>query len=159
MVSAYSPRVAWAAKWGDGTLYRTVDGGENWEAVAEAGRNDIDDMCAYSADSLWIVQFQGSVVPGTIYHVSVDEDGEADVDDFYPTDKNGKVLPYTYEGLTCVDDQTALVVGYSTMLNPPPQHEKGIILRTDDGGQTWERQPLPVDDVEFWKVSFVGARR
>jgi photosystem II stability/assembly factor-like uncharacterized protein len=157
MVSAYSPRVAWAAKWYDGMLYRTTDGGENWESVAEVGPNDIDDMCAYSADALWLVQFQGSVVPGIIYHVSVD--GVPDVVDFHPVDKNGNVLPYYYGGLACVDDQTALVVGYSTMLNPPPQHESGIILLTNDGGETWERQPLPVDDVKFWKVSFVGARR
>jgi photosystem II stability/assembly factor-like uncharacterized protein len=155
MVSAYSPRVVWAAKWKDGHLFRTVDGGENWEAVAEVGVNDIDDMCAYSADALWLVQFQGSVVPGTIYHVSV-EGEDPIVDDFHPVDKNGNVLLYYYGGLACVDDQTALVVGWTVEFN---SSQKGIILSTNDGGQTWERQPLPVDDVKFWKVSFVGARR
>ena len=156
MVSAYSPKVVWAAIWSSGALYRTVDGGETWEIIdARIGGNDIDDMCAYSADALWFVQYQGSVVPGVIYHVSV-EGGIPDVVEFHPVDKNGNVLPYAYEGLTCVDDQTALVVGYTVEFN---SSQKGIILLTNDGGQTWERHPLPVDDVSFWKVSFVGAHR
>jgi photosystem II stability/assembly factor-like uncharacterized protein len=157
MVSAYSPRVVWATTTTYGYLYRTVDGGENWENLGELpGPNDFDDMCAYSADALWLVQFQGGQdAAGDIYHVSLDG-GELDAKTFQPFDG----LPYKYEGLTCVDDQTAVVVGFTDMTNPPlPQKERGIILVTNDGGQTWERQPLPVDDVRFWKVSFVGARR
>jgi photosystem II stability/assembly factor-like uncharacterized protein len=148
MVSAYSPKVVWAAIWSSGVLYRTVDGGETWNIIdAGIGPNDIDDMCAYSADALWAVQFQGTNT-GLIYHVSL-EGEEAYVDTFQPVSGSG----YTYGGLTCIDDQTALVLGYT--IDPP----KGIILATNDGGQSWVRQPTPVDDVVFWKVSFVGARR
>lgn len=151
MVSAYSPRVAWSAGWFDGTLYRTADGGENWENVAQAGANDIDDMCAYSADALWLVQFQAAATSyGIIYHVRLEDGKDPVVKSFIP------YPDYRYEGLTCVNDQTALVVGYT---DSPDLSPKGIILVTNDGGDTWERQPLPVDDVKFWKVSFVGARR
>lgn len=151
MVSAYSLRVVWAAAWGDGTLYRTADGGENWENVGNVGgANDIDDMCAYSADKVWLVQFQGSATGyGIIYNARL-EGGEICVDQFTP-DPN-----YKYEGLTCVDDQRALVVGYT---DSPDLLPKGIILATNDGGQSWVRQRIPVDDAKFWKVSFVGARR
>lgn len=31
-------------------------------------------------------------------------------------------------------------------------------LRTSDG-ETWTSQPLPVNNVGLWKVSFVGAHR
>jgi photosystem II stability/assembly factor-like uncharacterized protein len=148
MVSAYSPRVVWAVQTLDGNLYRTLDGGENWENVGYVGGpNDFDDMCAYSADALWLVQYQSYV--GNIYHVRL-EDGKADTKTFTPD------LNYNYEGLTCVNDQAAVVVGYTEL---PDVSQKGIILLTNDGGETWERQPLPVDDVKFWKVSFVGARR
>ncbi len=150
MVSAYSPRVVWAATWGSGALFRTLDGGENWKIEAEVGPNDIDDMCAYSADALWFVQFQGTLVGGIIYHVRL-KDGEAEIEQFNP------FPPYVYEGLTCANDQTAVVVGYTDVADPAQQ--RGIILVTKDGGQTWENQPLPVDDVKLWKVSFVGARR
>ena len=149
MVSAYSARVVWAAVWADSHLYRTADGGETWENVAEVGMNDIDDMCAYSADALWFVQFQGTLTGnGLIYHLRL-EDGEAQ--EFIPVEE------YKYEGLTCVNDQAAMVVGYTDLPDPPQQ--RGIILVTNDGGQTWENQPLPVDDVSLWKVSFVGAYR
>ena len=151
MVSAYSPRVVWAAAWGDGSLYRTVDGGENWNVVGAVGPNDIDDMCAYSTDKVWLVQFQASQTGyGIIYHVRL-EDGQANIESFIPDPD------YKIEGLTCVDDKTVLVVGSTNSTDPSLQ--KGIILSTNDGGQSWVRHPLPVDDVSFWKVSFVGARR
>ena len=151
MVSAYSLRVVWAAAWGDGSLYRTADGGENWENLGNVGgANDIDDMCAYSADKVWLVQFQSSMTGyGIIYNARL-EDGQIRVDQFTPD------INYKYEGLTCVDDQRALVVGYT---DSPGLVPKGIILATNDGGQSWVRQRIPVDDAKFWKVSFVGARR
>ncbi len=150
MVSAYSPRVVWAATWMSGALFRTADGGENWKIVAEVGPNDIDDMCAYSANALWFVQFQGTQVGGVIYHL-YPEDKEVEIEQFNPFPS------YLYEGLTCVNDQAAVAVGF-TNANEPPQ-QRGIILVTNDGGQTWENQALPVDDVRLWKVSFVGAHR
>lgn len=150
MVSAYSTRVVWAAVWDDGTVYRTIDGGETWEGIKALGPNDIDDLCAYSADKAWAVQYQGFNT-GFIYHIAL-EDGEAIVEDFNPAPN------YNYEGLTCINDQTALVVGFQDGSLQPAQ-PVGIILSTNDGGKSWENQPTPVDDVRFWKVSFVGARR
>jgi photosystem II stability/assembly factor-like uncharacterized protein len=153
MVSAYSPRVVWAATTLHGILYRTLDGGENWESVGEfAGRYDFDDMCAPSPDTVWAVLNLGGASGGTIYHVRVFEDGEPEVRTFRPAPG------YSYEGLTCVDDQTALAVGLSGA-STDPSLPGGVIVSTTDGGQSWVTHPLPVDDVGFWKVSFVGARR
>lgn len=152
MVSAYSPRVVWAAAWFDGTLYRTEDGGETWNPIeAGIGPNDIDDMCAYSAEALWLVQFQGTPTgAGDIYHVRLEE-GTPQTERFSPVDQ------YKYEGLTCVDEKTVCVVGYTDVSDP--SFQRGIILTTNDGGGQWVRHPLPLHDASFWKVSFVGARR
>jgi photosystem II stability/assembly factor-like uncharacterized protein len=150
MVSAYSPRVVWAATTLYSTLFRTLDGGESWEEVAnvEGGPNDLDDMCAPSSDTVWAVQNQNT--QGTIYHVRVFDAGKPVISDFNPASD------YVYEGLTCVDDQTALAVGQNFTVSSLPM---GVIVSTTDGGQSWVTHPLPVDDVTFWKVSFVGARR
>ncbi len=149
MVSAYSSQVVWAAKWFDGNVYRTANGGENWESVVQVGPNDIDDMCAYSADALWFVQYQsGYAQTGNIYHFNLKDEK---AQQFTPVDQ------YKYEGLTCMDDQTAIVVGYTDLVDPPQQ--RGLIIITNDGGKTWENQALPVDDVRLWKVSFVGMHR
>jgi photosystem II stability/assembly factor-like uncharacterized protein len=145
MVSAFSPRVAWAAAWYDGTLYRTADGGENWKNVGHAGNNDIDDMCAPSEDTLWAVQYQGRA-GGVIYHARLLGDGTSEVASFNPSPG------YAYEGLTCVDDQTAVAVGYQA-----PGQSPGLIVSTTDGGTTW--RSVIIDNVMFWKTSFVGARR
>jgi photosystem II stability/assembly factor-like uncharacterized protein len=148
MVSAYSPRVAWSAEYAVANLFRTVDGGETWNKVATAGHNDIDDLCAYSADAVWAAKYE-SWQDGSIYHVRVFDAGDPEVRPFRPASG------YAYGGLTCVDDQTALVVGYTW----DPELPKGVIASTTDGGDNWVPHPLPVDDVRFWKVSFVGGHR
>ena len=138
----------------DSTLFRTVNGGETWENVAslDGGPNDFDDMCAPSPDSVWAVQNQNT--QGTIWHVRLVDGEDPEVHQFNPF----LGLGYVYEGMTCVDDQTALVVGLA--IHPiDPSQPKGIIASTTDGGQSWTRHSIPVDDVTFWKVSFVGARR
>lgn len=149
MLDAYSPRVAWAAAWNDGTLYRTLNGGENWEVAATiSGPDDFDDMCAPSPDTLWVVQNQQTA--GEIFHARIPvDDSPNDVQGFDPV--NG----YLYEGLTCVDDDTALVVGFTLNRSLPT----GIILSTTDGGESWTRHSAPLDNVSPWKASFVGARR
>lgn len=153
MVSAYSPRVVWAATTQYGFLYRTVDGGENWENLGEfTGPFDFDDMCAPSPDTVWAVLNLSGQSGGTIYHVRVFDVGDPEVSTFNPAGG------YSYEGLTCVDDQTALAVGLGGS-STDPSLPGGVIVSTTDGGQSWVTHPLPVDDVGFWKVSFVGARR
>jgi hypothetical protein len=144
--------VVWAAAWNDGTLYRTLDGGEYWkDAAIISGSNDFDDMCSPSPDTLWTVQNQQTA--GKIFHASIPVDGsEPVVSDWDPA--NG----YLYGGLTCVDDQTALVVGFKAD-NLDPSYQQGIILSTTDGGMNWKRHTAPLNNVEALKTSFVGARR
>jgi photosystem II stability/assembly factor-like uncharacterized protein len=135
MVAAYSPRVVWAAGWADGRLYRTLDGGKTWEVAATiSGRNDFDDMCAPSADTVWAVQNQNTA--GAIFHVRILADGSSRIDKFNPV--NG----YLYEGMTCVDDQSALVVGYRGGTTDSSLPE-GIILFTTDGGRAGPGTLLP----------------
>ncbi len=153
MVSAYSPRVVWSAAWGDGTLFRTVDGGDNWEDVAMVGgSDDIDDMCAPTADSVWLVLNLSGGSGGNILRVRLNDPDPAEVLPFNPAPG------YLYEGMTCLDDQKALVVGLKGVTLDPSLPE-GVIVSTTDGGQTWKTHRIPVDDVAFWKTSFVGARR
>jgi photosystem II stability/assembly factor-like uncharacterized protein len=151
MVSAYSPRVVWAAANLNPTLFRTEDGGENWSEVATAGGpNDLDDMCAAGPDTLWAVENQNTA--GTIYHVLVLDGGNAFVAGFDPV--NG----YLYEGMTCADDQTVLVVGFAGPTTDPSL-PRGLIVSTTDAGQSWRQHSGPLDNVSLWKASFVGARR
>ena len=83
-------------------------------------------MCPSSPDTLWAVQSQNTA--GAIFHVRLKDGGDPDVDRFDPF--NG----YLYEGMTCVDDQTALVVGFRGG-SVDPSEPRGIIVSTTDGGQ------------------------
>ena len=59
------------------------------------------------------------------------------------------------EGITCLDTSTAWVAAEGI---PHLTEDLGRILHTTDGGKTWVKQPAP-SDVQYWKISFAGARR
>jgi hypothetical protein len=68
---------------------------------------------------------------------------------------------YMMEGVSALrDNQTAWLVGMKTIF-AASSLLRGVIYYTRDGGVTWKSQTLPDNarDVDFWKVSFVGARR
>jgi parallel beta-helix repeat protein len=151
-VSAYSPLVAWSAVNGQGDLFRTIDGGAEWLKVAPhvAGFFDFDDICAVSEETVWGVQTGGGY-GGMIYRVQVAADGAIDKQSFNPA--NG----YEYEGITCLDEHIAWVVGLKG-LNVDKNLPLGVIVYTVDGGETWVQGTGPAN-IRYWKVSFGGARR
>jgi photosystem II stability/assembly factor-like uncharacterized protein len=151
-VNAVSPLVAWTALNQSGNVYRTLDGGANWLLVTTivAGANDADDLCAAGPEAAWVVLTPGTG-DGMLWRVHVAADGSVDQREFQPASK-----AFTYEGITCLDERTVWAVGGN------PLHEPGlplgVIVITTDGGEHWVQGSAPAD-IEFWKVSFVGARR
>jgi len=71
---------------------------------------------------------------------------------------NSQWQGYWGSGISASNDRHAAVVG-SWAVGVPESVPLGVILKTSDGGKSWTNQPLPVDNVAFWKVSFVGAWR
>jgi photosystem II stability/assembly factor-like uncharacterized protein/nitrous oxidase accessory protein NosD len=150
-VNAVSPLVAWTALNRSGNLYRTLDGGDKWVEVAKlAGMGDFDDLCAAGADGIWGVQTLG-YDSGWIWRVHVAADGTVDSRSFTPAS-----TAFSYEGVTCLDEHTAWVVGWNALHTTGLP--LGVIVITHDGGEHWMQGSAP-DDIEYWKVSFVGARR
>jgi len=146
-ISIVSSQIAWAAVRPEANLYRTVDGGDAWhlDAPNVSGPNDIDDICAPNADTVWAVQNHSGESGGSIIRVRL-VNGKVISDIMDPTGK------YQYEGVTCSDEKTVWVVGFKAF-GVAPSFPEGVILHTNDG-TTWTSQPLPVNDVALWKVSF-----
>jgi photosystem II stability/assembly factor-like uncharacterized protein len=151
-VNAVSPLVTWTALNQSGNVYRTLDGGANWRLVTTiaVGSNDADDLCAGGPDSAWVILTPGTGA-GMLWRVHVAADGSVDTREFQPAS-----TAFTYEGITCLDERTVWAVGGN------PLHVAGlplgVILSTVDGGEHWVQGAAPAD-IEYWKVSFVGARR
>ncbi len=152
-VSAVSPSVVWSAISQQGDLYRTLDGGTNWEIAAPnlAGPFDFDDICAVSTDFVWAVLNLSGSSGGTIFRVRI-ENGNVISDEFSPA------KGYQYEGITAFDDETVWAVGLESESAADATLPDGVIVHTQDG-TNWTLQKLPEDDIELWKVSFVGAHR
>jgi photosystem II stability/assembly factor-like uncharacterized protein len=148
--SIVNTQVAWTSVNMQGELYRTLDGGLTWkiDVPGLSGPNDIDDVCAVSANEAWAVQNTSGC--GYVFFVKI-VGNDVIKSEWCFTD-------YVYEGVSAFDEQRAWIGGYRGM-SSPVELPKGSILHTSDGGKTWVSQILPVNDVDIWKVSFVGARR
>ena len=147
-ISIVSAQVAWTDVRPAPDLYRTQNGGGTWNIDAPnlSGPNDIDDLCAVNADEVWAVQNADTM--GIVLRVSVANSQVV---------KQEWNFPYVYEGVSCFDESTAWIVGLKSN-NGDASRPDGSILHTSDG-KTWTSQPLPVNNVRLWKVSFVGAHR
>lgn len=153
-LNAFSPTVVWAAVNAQLDFYRTVDGGLHWEKPVQFGGldNDLDDLCAAAEDRAWAVYNLNGGMGGTIYRVQTHPGSAPTVEQFNP------IPGYMYEGVTCLDGNTAWVAGYRGS-NVGADKPRGIILGTVDGGAHWTSQSLSETDFEIWKISFVGAHR
>ena len=152
-ITALEPGVAWAAVNQGGYLWGTTDGGATWSRSLDVvgSTSDYDDLCASSANVVWIAQNSGA--GGLVARITV-TDGHFATNPFH-------VDHYNMEGISTMGDGlTAWAIGQKPLIDPAPLPQ-GVVLATQDGGLTWLQQPLPSDalDVQLWKVSFVGARR
>jgi len=153
-ITAFDSQVAWAAVNQSGNLWWTSNGGFSWNKSNDTAGNiaDLDDICASSTNVLWVAQNRGSG-GGQAARITV-TNGNFESNSYI----NGN---YNMEGVSAKDDnQTAWLVGQRSLFGDPTLPH-GAIYFTKDGGVTWHLQTLPDNarDVNFWKVSFVGARR
>jgi photosystem II stability/assembly factor-like uncharacterized protein len=154
-ISIVSHSVAWAAVKTYTDLYQTTDGGLPWRIAAPevSSENDIDDICAPNADTVWSAQNVDSNAGFVIQTQLVNGQAISNLTD--PMNRT-----YTYEGVSCFDENNVWVVGMRGM-SAATILPSGVILHTVDGGKTWTNQTLlsKDSDVALWKVSFVGAHR
>lgn len=152
-ISAFSSKVAWAAVQFHGNLWWTDNGGMVWNKSSKAfmGLADYDDICASDVNTVWAVVNKG--FGGGMAAKVVSTGGEFTATEF--NDGN-----YMFEGITTVDNNTAWLVGMKSV-RAPAELPQGIIYATVNGGKSWRKQSLPENgrDIDFWKISFVGARR
>jgi photosystem II stability/assembly factor-like uncharacterized protein len=156
IVHAFSPLAVWASgsilPGNNPSFYRTVDRGDHWDFVKQVGANDhLDDICATSPDDVWGAA-NGNESSGFIWRVHVEPDGTPVATNVTPPELGG----FNSEGITCLDTRVAWVAAQNE--RHYPGKPLGIILHTTNGGESWVQQSAPTD-IEYWKISFVGARR
>jgi photosystem II stability/assembly factor-like uncharacterized protein len=153
-ISAFGPSVAWAAMHWEGNLWGTSNGGTSWSKSKDfiTRGSDFDDICASGANVVWIA-FNNGNGGGVAARITV-TNGSFVTNSY----SNGN---YNLEGISAMsDNQTAWLVGMKTIFAAAALPQ-GAIYFTHDGGVTWQLQVMPnnAQDVNLWKVSFVGARR
>ena len=126
-----------------GRLLHTTDGGASWEELDSRTSLGITDFDFVSATEGWAVGWYGLVLHTTdggqtwrVVKVS-DEEPVPGVSPWFTH----------YQGVDFVESQNGWIVG-----------ERGVILRTSDGGETWTVQS-GYDETKpsYWDVCFVSA--
>ena len=139
-LTAVNPRTAWAVG-ADSHVAKTSDGGATWQTQMQPDLPHNNGACAVNPDTAWIATDYDVVYRTTNSGRTWDKQELAD-----------RILGnYYLLGVSALDRNTAWVVGGAIF---PP--DKGIILHTTDGGDTWRIQETPVN-VTFRRASFVGS--
>jgi photosystem II stability/assembly factor-like uncharacterized protein len=142
-IAVVDANTAWAV--GDyGTIFKTTDGGANWQVQSSGTTSVLHAVSAVNTGTAWVCGEDDTVLR-TI-------DGGATWTPLYPD------IPGDYMGVSAIDGQTAWVVG----TNPGG----GLIEKTSDGGETWTDQSPVVGDMcdafavdanVVWALSSEGA--
>jgi photosystem II stability/assembly factor-like uncharacterized protein len=137
-LAAMSQTVVWAS--GDGTVLRTVDGGQSWQNVSPPGAAGLSfwDIEAFDSDNAVIL------ASGTDARIYRTQDGGASwTQTFQNTDHHA-----FYAAIAFSDPLRGLALSH-------PVGGKFRILRTADGGQSWQlvpptgMPPAPPNEVAF----------
>jgi photosystem II stability/assembly factor-like uncharacterized protein len=163
-VSAVDADNAWLGKeWG--SIYRTSDGGNNWQKVSQFPDSKYGVHCydidALNGTSAWVVGW--TQAEGAIART---DDGGVTWDVKYRTPDSPPLLDSWYKSISALDTQTAWVAGNSVDYNG----NKGpSLIKTTDGGAHWTAvntaipQTDSVNDVELvdantaWVTTSLGA--
>jgi photosystem II stability/assembly factor-like uncharacterized protein len=123
-VSAVSRRVAWASG-ASGTYARTTDGGRTWQAGQVPGASELDfrDVDAFGADTAYLLAI-GEGERSRIYKTT-------DGGHHWTLQFQNKRAGAFYDCMAFWDARRGLAVS-------DPVDGRFLVVRTDDGGRTWE---------------------
>ena len=128
-VSAVSGSVAWVAG-SKGAVLRTIDGGARWESlqIPDSSHLDFRDVHAESPQLAYVL----SAGPGPLSKLFKTTDG-GKTWTLLLTNPDEKGF---LDAIAFWDADHGLIMG-------DPVDGQFVILRTDDGGRTWDRRPTP----------------
>ncbi len=161
---------------GDGFLARSLDRGTSWTFIPYGHSYPLFDLACGNENDVWAVGLMGSLyhIRGTtatriavdedfhtLFHIQVlDGDGLWVVGDgpvIWRSDdaggswtlQNGGPLVNLYE-VDFVDERHGWAVGERRRPGTKAGHYNGVVLHTEDGGESWEVQSLPDDQDYGW---------
>lgn len=124
----------------DGFVYKTTNGGLKWYITFSNQNKRINAVCAEDINDIWAIGNNDGLFHST--------NGGVHWDTIKPQIKGNNLLGMTANGSA----QKVWIVGANTA-----GIGKGIILYTNNDGQSWFLEDYPVE-TGLYKISFAGAR-
>jgi photosystem II stability/assembly factor-like uncharacterized protein len=149
LVAVYftSAEKGWIA--GDnGYLAWTDDGGQNWTKQNIGTTESINEIYFRNDDN-------GYLVAGKKMFITRDAGRNWRETQIYRTGEFGKNAP-EFLSIRFADKKRGIVIG--SVLNPQERVVDSLVMRTEDGGETWQRIIVP-SKKELYHLDFVGSSR
>lgn len=121
------PQHGWAVDGSDGGIYATADGGETWARQATSYAGTFRALDFVDAAQGW------ALTPSSVIHTA--DGGQSWTEQTTPADSRASNLPKendVYNDVVFVDARRGWIVGNC-----------GVVVATEDGGETWATQVLP----------------
>ncbi|KAA3616691.1 MAG: T9SS C-terminal target domain-containing protein [Calditrichaeota bacterium] len=140
----------------NGTVIKTVDGGHSWAQLQTPSIENLVKVFFFDADTGWVCGSQGlyETVDG-----GLNWSQQLALIELYPA-----MLGGTFTGVHFFDTNTGIAIGYTKHedLGPEPFLIFKLVLRTEDGGQTWhaptwetDHQTGTVGPAYIWDMFFL----
>ncbi|MDD5382920.1 MAG: YCF48-related protein, partial [Candidatus Margulisbacteria bacterium] len=127
---------------GNYMIIKSTDGGDHWVSQHQNVLGDCNGIFPLDINTAWIAQDYGNILHTT-------DGGNNWVDQLGSSSGFGGYFLLMPRAL---NKDVCWIVGTSAFGRPA-----GVILRTTDGGVSWEAQSMP-EQVGLWGLSFVGCR-
>jgi photosystem II stability/assembly factor-like uncharacterized protein len=131
-----------------GYLARTEDGGRNW-TKQDIGTTEIINEIYFRNDD------NGYLVAGKKMFITRDGGRTWRETQIYRTGEFGENAP-EFLSIRFADKRRGIVIG--SVLNPKGRVVDSLVMRTEDGGETWQRVIVP-SKKELYHLDFVGSSR
>lgn len=132
----------------DGYLAWTADGGRNWTRQDIGTKESINEIYFRNDDN-------GYLVAGKKMFVTRDGGRNWRETQIYRTGEFGRNAP-EFLSIRFADKKRGIVIG--SVLNQQERVVDSLVMRTEDGGETWQRIIVP-SKKELYHLDFVGSNR
>lgn len=145
-LSAVNERVVWAGG-SKGTVLHTVDGGASWEVLRVPGAEKLDFRGIHGIDAQTAVAVSAGLAEDGQARIFRTSDGGKNWKEVWQTTEKGVFL----DGISFWDAKNGLIFG-------DPINQKIYLLKTSDGGQTWQRlSPAQLPDNKPNEAAFAAS--
>jgi len=131
-----------------GEIYRTKDGGESWQAQTLLPNGDFNEVYFVDGNTGWLLGYLGGETGTQLYRT--DDGGQSWLN--YP------IARVQIQWICFINGDEGWAVGSEGSSAGAKESIRGVVLRTGNGGRSWNRIDIATEDRSFDRIHFVDRQ-